>query len=672
MLRYTHIEEDITVPLEGFSLFFDPMTQAFGNSVPSGGNTAGDPDEDDEIEDEIIWDVVGGTVYTPRPDPEETDDPDGGSDGGDGDADPNAADTDASMPQGHLMPTAIPAGVHGAQGLVDWQVGGMEPVAPSAPPTGGLTDPSAGPAAGDDPEEVNGVSGTSGDDLLVLNYAAWAEDGATFVEGLDGDDMIVRDRAGHYATAQSIKIYGDDFFGNDGVDTVNYTLLSTGITADLGHNPGYGLVVQDLPPWAQGSDTDKLYHVENIVGTYHDDDIAGDAMSNELHGHGGDDTLLGRNGNDLIFGGGDNDDIHGGGHDDELHGGQGFDDIDGGTGADTLHGEDGNDMLQGGSGTDMVYGGDGDDTLYGGMGTFDDVLDGGDGDDDMFGGWGNDAFYTGDGADFVKGGKGDDVVYVSGFGDNILAGNVGYDTLVFNNSSVDVSLTTGTAYRSDGTDSLSSFENVIAGNGSDIVQGSNGANQIFTDGGKDVLIGEGGYDFLSAGSGDDTVEGGDGNDDIFGADGDDELSGDNGNDTIAGGQGSDWIRGGQGSDHIYTGNGPDTVHWEQGDTGLDDLFDFNLAEDKLSFGPDFFHVAWYEQWQTFNLSDKLDAVDGGTYSLVRAMVNDGSDTGTWQWIARLHDTDHSQVNQMIANGTLLDIDVAVIGDGAPDGLDFGV
>ena len=300
-----------------------------------------------------------------------------------------------------------------------------------------------------------------------------------------------------------------------------------------------------------------------------------------------------------------------------------FDQVEGGLGDDQLRGDAGNDTLDGGSGADTAYGGDGD--------------------DDIYGGWGDDEIHVGDGADFVKGGKGDDVVHVSGFGGNILQGNLGYDTLVFGNSAVDVSLKYGTAYRSDGTDSFSSFENAITGNGADMVAGTDGANQIFTDG----------------------------DDDIFGADDDDYLSGDNGDDTVAGGEGSDVIRGGEGADHIYTGDGPDTVRWEQGDEGMDDLFDFDLAEDKLSFGENFFQVQWWEQWDAFNLSDKLEAVDNGAHTLLRAMVNDGSDVGEWQWIARIHDTDHNVVNQMIGNGNNLDVEVAEVGDGASDGFEFG-
>lgn len=55
---------------------------------------------------------------------------------------------------------------------------------------------------------------------------------------------------------------------------------------------------------AYKTDIDRLYNIENVVGTEGKDSISGDTAANVLSGEGGDDLINGAQGNDTLFGGG--------------------------------------------------------------------------------------------------------------------------------------------------------------------------------------------------------------------------------------------------------------------------------------------------------------------------------------------------------------------------------
>jgi RTX calcium-binding nonapeptide repeat (4 copies) len=92
-----------------------------------------------------------------------------------------------------------------------------------------------------------------------------------------------------------------------------------------------------------------------------------------------------------------------------------FDPATGNNGDDVLTGTPGADQLFGGNGNDTINGGDGNDTLFGGRG--DDTVIGGKGTDTAFLGAGNDTF-----------------VWNNGEGSDVVEGQGGFDTLVFNGS----------------------------------------------------------------------------------------------------------------------------------------------------------------------------------------------------------------------------------------------
>ena len=75
------------------------------------------------------------------------------------------------------------------------------------------------------------------------------------------------------------------------------------------------------------------------------------------------------------------------------------------------------------------------------------------------------------------------------------------------------------------------IENIIGGNGNDLIVGGPGANTLEGDDGNDTIFG---------GGGNDTLVGDDGSNQLFGQDSNDSLDGANGvRDTLDGGAGSD-------------------------------------------------------------------------------------------------------------------------------------
>ena len=116
----------------------------------------------------------------------------------------------------------------------------------------------------------------------------------------------------------------DKMYGGAGNDTASYETSSAGVRVNLTANRG-----RDGD--AQG---DRLYDIENLIGSDHADALIADDIINQLEGGDGDDSLSGRGGNDLLFGDGGDDVLQGDAGDDILNGGVGRDTLWGGTGAD--------------------------------------------------------------------------------------------------------------------------------------------------------------------------------------------------------------------------------------------------------------------------------------------------------------------------------------------------
>ena len=87
---------------------------------------------------------------------------------------------------------------------------------------------------------------------------------------------------------------GDDFLaGGTGADTVTFETSSSSVEVDLKAGTATG----------EGSGSDTLTSVENVIGTDADDILSGDAGINRLEGGDGDDVLRGRGGDDTLVGG---------------------------------------------------------------------------------------------------------------------------------------------------------------------------------------------------------------------------------------------------------------------------------------------------------------------------------------------------------------------------------
>ena len=176
----------------------------------------------------------------------------------------------------------------------------------------------------------------------------------------------------------------------------------------------------------------------------------------------------------------------------------------------------GNDVISTGSGNDFIDGGDGDDVINAGAG--DDSVVGGKGDDIISGGEGDDHLYAGEGNDVVDGGIGDDYIDAgTGQGNDEYIGGEGEDTIEFDSSKdgVVVDLEAGTATDNPDTqtssddnidnDTLTGIENVITGEGDDIIRGDENANVIDAAAGDDIIEGRGGDDVIDGGEGSDTA-----------------------------------------------------------------------------------------------------------------------------------------------------------------------
>jgi Ca2+-binding RTX toxin-like protein len=147
--------------------------------------------------------------------------------------------------------------------------------------------------------------------------------------------------------------------------------------------------------------------------------------------------------------------------------------------------------------------------------------------EDVLSGAGNDSILGDSLANFLSSGRGEDTV-LAGAGDDSVLGGVGadwldggagidllsYADLNAASQAVSVDLVMGRAFGAAGNDTLSGFERVISGAGSD------------------SLIGDGLANFLSAGSGNDTISAGAGDDTIIAGLGADRVDGGAGNDLL--------------------------------------------------------------------------------------------------------------------------------------------
>ena len=273
----------------------------------------------------------------------------------------------------------------------------------------------------------------SGYELDATSGTAFAPENAGNDElrGFGGDDLFYGGGGNDY------------IFGGEGSDTSAYVDAAAAISVDLSatHEDANGTYAEAEDGFGT---TDKLYSIENIIGSDFDDTIVGDD---------GDNTLIGRDGANLVDGGGGNDSLYGGSGDETISGGAGDDYVEVTGGANVLDGGDGTDVLDLSRYTDGVtfdgtgetftdasgltsevanfefITGTGYDDVITGAGSEDLEIHGGAGDDVVTGGSGNDLLFGEAGNDVLFGGAGDDTLYATA-GADTLAGGEGADTFV--------------------------------------------------------------------------------------------------------------------------------------------------------------------------------------------------------------------------------------------------
>lgn len=415
------------------------------------------------------------------------------------------------------------------------------------------------------------LHGAGGSDSLIGAAGADRLDGGDGADNLSGggeSDVLVgglgNDVLGGGAGDDTlVGGAGDDTLtGGAGFDIADYSAAQEGVNVDLAAS------TQTI---SVGEGIDTLSEIESVIGSSFDDDLQGDGSANVLDGGEGNDVLGGAAGDDTLTGGVGDDTLSGGLDNDALWGGLGDDTLTGGAGNDTAYGEAGDDRLIGDDGIDLLDGGDGNDWLSGGADA--------------------DTLWGGSGDDLLEGGQGDDII----------DGGDGRDTIDYSSATaaVTVFLSLESAQvvgGGQGSDSLTSIENIV---------GSTFGDQLIGDEGENTIVGGLGDDFLNGYTGVDTVDyaaatgaitvdlrivdigqtigGGQGTDwltgfeNVVGSDFADTLTGDDQNNVLFGGAGSDalightgddTLVGGAGSDTLDGGSGTDVVSYAMSDTGV--------------------------------------------------------------------------------------------------------
>ncbi|MDC0933601.1 hypothetical protein OAR97_07085, partial [Arcobacteraceae bacterium] len=199
--------------------------------------------------------------------------------------------------------------------------------------------------------------------------------------------------------------------------------------------------------------------------------------------------------------------------------------IIGGIGADTLIGDTGLNTIDGGDGDDLLIGGDGSDSLIGGSGsdTVSYALDSSLVNVNLRTGTGTDSSGGTDSYNSIEnivGSDYDDTIEGDS-GDNTLKGGTGTDTLTYENATGGVTVNLANSVNntgSDGTDTISGFENLTGSDHDDILTGDTGINTIHGEDGDDTITGGADSDILYGDAGNDTFK-------VLLGDGDDTIDG---------------------------------------------------------------------------------------------------------------------------------------------------
>ena len=459
---------------------------------------------------------------------------------------------------------------------------------------------------------IQNVNTGSGRDTLIGGTSAnifKAGLGDDILNGGGGDDTL-------YGEAGNDTFIGgagnDTFYGGTdathdlGIDLADYSSALFGIYADL----GAGTVVGN----ASTEGTDKLYGIENILGSSSADTLIGElGVKNILQGAAGDDKLTGNLDGDILDGGtgsnladysaqtvalvanlstsanniylagttpdGTNSDSVS--YVNNVATGSGDDTLIGNAFANILQAGAGADILIGGGGIDTLYGEGGNDTLTGGLDG--DLLDGGAGTDtasyssytstlvtDLFSQkialsqsdlTSTNKYDTFNNIEIIATGSGNDTFLFSGTTDTLnstIDGGGGVNLIDYSNLTtssivVDLSMRDG-----------NNFATVI------VAGGVGGGNDLITN-----------IENITGSKVNDTLTGDTQNNILHGDGGDDKLYGLGGNDTLYGDAGNDTLDGGMGSDIVYGGADNDVIIGTI--DGANDLYDGGAGVDTIDY-----------------------------------------------------------------------------------------
>ncbi len=335
------------------------------------------------------------------------------------------------------------------------------------------------------------------------------------ITGTDDDDRLVGSPGDDRIDAKA----GDDtVIGREGNDVIHGREGDDRIVGNEGDDVIYAGAGNDVVFGGAGDDF--------IFGEQGDDFLSGDEGNDTVSGGEGDDTVLGGDGDDLVLGDQGDDTLSGGADNDVLIGGVGEDTAHGDDGDDVFIAEvsDGDDHYDGGEGADTyvlsattapatvnleaeeatssvtgtdelidfenVIGSLGDDEITGNDEAND--LNGSLGDDEIKGGEGDDTLQGDEGNDELEGEAGDDLfVATVGDGDDTYDGGEGEDTFDASELTerVEIDLEAGTVTSTQsGVDTVHDIENVIGGEGDDVITANESANKLFGGHGNDKFV----------------------------------------------------------------------------------------------------------------------------------------------------------------------------------------
>ena len=224
------------------------------------------------------------------------------------------------------------------------------------------------------------IFGGNGDDVLLGGAGSDTIDGGAGVDEIHagmGNDVV-------YGGSGTDKIYGDDgvdvIFG-DKPHSATKTIADDATQGVLPHtyvsdelkkegsllNDSGSIKLFDFATKFKNRNADALSDCQkNLINTFVNGVAdSGSSDDDEIYGGNGSDIIFGDDGkdetdlleNEILVGG--NDVIEGGADNDFIDGDAGDDRITGGSGEDVIYGGQGNDTLDGGAGNDIVFGDDG-------------------------------------------------------------------------------------------------------------------------------------------------------------------------------------------------------------------------------------------------------------------------------------------------------------------------